>query len=83
MLKEKNEWSSQESQWKSFHREEKERRDGRKEKKKKKKKLPHHNHAANWFSAVNLCSVFGQAISKTGEHEMISQHIYLDKSRGC
>lgn len=52
-------------------------------KKKKKKKLPHHNHAANWFSAVNLCSVFGQAISKTGEHEMISQHIYLDKSRGC
>lgn len=50
---------------------------------KKKRKLPHHNHAANWFSAVNLCSVFGQAISKTGEHEMISQRIYLDKSRGC
>lgn len=49
----------------------------------KKNKLPHHYYAANWFSAVNLCSVFGQAISKTGEHEMISQHIYLDKSRGC
>lgn len=51
---------------------------------KKKKNLPHHNHAVNWFSAVNLCSVFEQAISKTGEHEMISQSIYLDKSmRGC
>ena len=53
------------------------------EKKRKRNTLPHHNHAANWFSAVNLCSVFGQAISKTGEHEMISQRIYLDKNRGC
>lgn len=61
---------------------ERERRDGWR-KKRKRKTLPHHNHAANWFSAVNLRSVFGQAISKTGEHEMISQRIYLDKSRGC
>lgn len=54
-----------------------ERRDRRK------KKIPQYYYAANWFSAKNLCSVFGQAISKMGEHEMISQHIYLDKSRGC
>ncbi len=65
---------------KAFTERKKERKEGWK---KKKMKLPHHNHAANWFNAVNLCSVFGQAISKTGEHEMISQRIYLDKSRGC
>ena len=37
---------------------------------KKERNLPHHSHAVNWFSTVNLCSVFGQVISKTGEHEM-------------
>lgn len=47
------------------------------------KNILHHSHAVNWFSAVNLRSLFGQAISKMREHEMISQHIYLDKSRGC
>lgn len=50
---------------------------------KKKKNLPHHGRTVNQSSEVNLYSVFKQAISKTGEHEMISQHIYLDKSRGC
>ena len=79
MLKEeeKNERSSREKLSRRDRKRERGRSDGRK------KKVPHHNHAANWFSAVNLCSVFGQAISKMGEHEIISQRIYLDKSRGC
>lgn len=55
----------------------------KKEKNRRKKNILHHSHAVNWFSAVNLRSLFGQAISKMREHEMISQHIYLDKSRGC
>lgn len=62
MLKtKKRAWSSRESPWKSFHKK-KEKESGVEDK----KKLPHHNHAANWFSAVNLCSVFGQGNKQNG-----------------
>lgn len=43
-------------------------------------------YAVNWFSAMNLCSVFEQIIrGKKGgwKHEMISRYIYFDKGKGC
>lgn len=42
-----------------------------------------HKDGLNWFSEVNLCSLFTQAMSKTGKHEMICRCIYFDNSRGC
>lgn len=47
--------------------------------------LPPCYHAANWFSAVNLFPVryLGRHQAKMGRAEVILQHIYLDKSRGC